>query len=131
MIQQRLLYAQSRKPEPDPEVDEDYLAGTFGKQVHSGNMRAALRLLSQSTTGQHSRVMKAHDQIDNTRPELGTVLDALKSKHPQGGEVSPDVLLQEEEVDAPIYHPVVFDSITGESVRAAVLKCGGGAGPSG
>ena len=107
-------------------MDEDHLAGTFGKQVHSGNMRAALCSLSQSTTGQHSRVMKAHDHIDDTRPELGTVLDALKSKHPQGGEVSPDVLLQEEEVDAPIYRPVVFDSITGDSVRAAVLKCGGG-----
>ena len=41
--------------------------------------------LSQSTTGQHSRVMNANDPIDDTHPELGTVLDALKSKHPQGG----------------------------------------------
>ena len=34
-------------------------------------------------------------------------------------------------MDAPIYHPVVFDTITGDSVRTAVLKCRGGVGPSG
>ena len=59
------------------------------------------------------------------------MLDALQNKHPQGGEVNQDALLQEDMVDAPIYHPVVFDTITGDSVRTAVLKCGGGAGPSG
>ena len=45
LIQQHLHYAQSRKPGADLEMDEDYVAGSFGKQVHAGNMRAALRLL--------------------------------------------------------------------------------------
>ena len=71
MIQQHLHYAQSRKPGPDLEMDEDYVAESFGKQVHTGNMRAALRLLSQSSTAQHSRVMNANDLIDDTHPELG------------------------------------------------------------
>ena len=108
VIQQHLHYAQSGKPGPDLKMDEDYVAGSFGKQVHAGNMRAALRLLSQSTTGQHSRVMNANDPIDDTHSELGTVLDALKSKHPQGGEANQDALLQENMVDAPILSPSCF-----------------------
>ena len=56
--------------------------------------------------------------------------DVLKEKYPKGQPVVQDSLLVEE--DGPLApHPVIFDSITGNSIRITALRTVWGAGPSG
>ena len=52
----------------------------------------------------------------------------LRSKHPEPTPCNSYALFDEH---APEVHPVVFESITADSVRKAALKTRGGAGPSG
>ena len=72
--------------------------------------------------------MSIHDKVNPTNGSDRTVLDDLKSKHPPGSEVNPDAILSDQELD---FHPVIFESIDAESIRAAALRTTGGAGPSG
>ena len=52
----------------------------------------------------------------------------IKQKHPHGKDADPEVLLPDipEEI-----HPIKFHSIDAESVKKAILKTKGAAGPSG
>ncbi len=130
VIQQHLRFSHSRQTagrNPD-----DQLASKFAKQMLVGNTRAALRLLSQSESGNQTRVLPVHQLVDPNQPSEGTVLDSLKAKHPTGQPAHPDALLERHNnIPGPEYHPVIFDGITAESIRKTVLRCGGAAGPSG
>ena len=55
-------------------------------------------------------------------------MQLLRSKHPEPTPCNSDALFDEH---APEVHPVVFESITADSVRKAALKTRGGAGHSG
>ena len=52
-------------------------------------------------------------------------------KHPQGRAVAPETLLTEPEVDEIYHDPIIFERITGESIKIAANKTQGAAGPSG
>ena len=128
-IQQRLLFAHSHMQ--GEQGNQDRAATKFAQQIHNGKTRAALRTLSQASSGQQTRILPVHELADKTQPTEETVLDVLKAKHPPGAEAHRDALLQEHEVDPPEFHPVIFNDITSEAVQAAALRCTGSAGPSG
>ena len=62
--------------------------------------------------------------------ESQSVLDILKSKHPSGQPVDPTTLVDKVN-DPPAFHPIIFDSIYGKTIRSAALRTKGAAGPSG
>ena len=51
----------------------------------------------------------------------------IQEKHPAPAECHPDAIIDHQ---APVVHPVVFETISGESVLKAVMNMHGGAGPS-
>ena len=87
---------------------------------------AALQLLCRRGNG---GVLHVHDPVDGSDPGLRTVLDILKSKHPQAQPASP-VAVPLLSSDVPEIHPVVFDRIDASSIRSATLHTKGAAGPS-
>jgi hypothetical protein len=119
---------QNRLPKPNPSKNGDtYLARTFSNLMFQGKTSAALQLLTQSG---NSGVLHVDDPADRSDPESQSVLDVLKSKHPQAQPASPDAVpfISSE---APQIHPVVFDQINATSIRSAALRTKGAAGPSG
>ena len=58
------------------------------------------------------------------------VLDVLRFKHPQPGKLNTTALVTTD-LDPLEVHSVLFDSLTGQSIRNAALRTRGSAGPSG
>ena len=72
-------------------------------------------------------MLHVNDPINNSDPGLQTVLNILKSKHPNAQPVSPDAILRDG-LETPQVHSVIFDRINASSIRSAAK---GAAGPSG
>ena len=87
----------------------------------------SLQLLTQNG---NSGVLPVNDPVHQSDSESQTVLDILKSKHPQAQPASPDTILWNSS-KAPQIHPVIFDQINASSIRSADLRTKGAAGPSG
>ena len=104
-IQKRLLQPARRK---------GHVSEVFSHLMLQGNVKAALRWLSQNTSEQ----VPIDDAVFNT----------LQSKHPRQGECQDSALYQ-----GPIelIEPVIFDGIDGSSIEKAARNMSGGAGPSG
>ena len=96
--------------------------------MSQGKVKAALRLLSSESRGKvlHPDDIAVEGESEGVQPK--TVLDVLKEKHPRGSSIDPEALLNS--APAPS-HPVVFEKLTGETIRHAALHCQGAAGPSG
>ena len=60
-----------------------------------------------------------------------TTRDILIQKHPEGKLPPPETLLTELEGDETCHDPIVFERITGDSIREAANRTHGTAGPSG
>ena len=62
-----------------------------------------------------------------------SVQEILSDKHPSVQPASADSLLQVEldSVRAPLFDPVLFDSLTGDLIKLAALRTQGAANPSG
>lgn len=118
---------ESKRRQRSAEAEDDHLAEVFTKQMLQGKVRAAGRLLSQTDRG---NVLALTQQADPSDPGSATVLDALKAKHPPAAPVDHDTLISDWP-GAPESHPVIFDQITGGTIRRAALRCEGSAGPSG
>ena len=122
---------QSRLPKFSPsgtaDQDQGNLARSFAKLLFQGKTNAALQLLSEQGKG---GVLRVDDLVDLGDHVQKPVLDILRSKHPHAQSVSP-AALPEGSTDPPEVHPVVFDQITGASIRCAALRTKGAAGPSG
>ena len=103
------------------------LARTFSKLMFQGKTRAAMQLLAKQGMGGILGVDDMIDLGDNTQKP---VLEILKSKHPPAQPISADAL-SERNADPPVVPPVVFEQITGSSIRSAALRTKGAAGPSG
>ena len=107
--------------------EEGALRG-FTKLMLLGNIRGALRVLSQTPSG-GVLSLSAHVEING---EQRRVFDILKDKHPQSpAPAHPDALVDEALADSPLFHPVLFEQITGDTIRSAALRTEGSAGPSG
>ena len=100
----------------------------FTKLMLLGNVRGALRVLSESPSGGvHS--LSAQVEVNG---EQHQVLDILKGKHPQTpAPVHPDALVDSASTASLPFHPVLFEKIDGDSIRQAALRTEGSAGPSG
>ncbi len=111
------------------QLSEGQLASRFSRLMLAGKTGAALRLLADEGRGS---VLPAHQRITPDDPSAGTVLDTLKDKHPPAGDVDAEALISDSE-RGPDWHPDLFNQITGDCIRRAVLKLksGGSAGPSG
>ena len=122
-IQHRLSTSKRTKRE---EADE--LKQIFAREMSKGNTKAALRTLSKECRG---TVLNLNDIVLSSDGTRATVFDILKSKHPpSGGPPDPDTLI-DAAFNPPVVHPVIFDSIQGQTIRSAALHTSGAAGPSG
>ena len=117
-----------RSDSPNPARDVSDRSRSFARMMSQGKVKAALRLLSSESKG---KVLDPDDIAveggsEGVQPK--TVLDVLKEKHPQGSSIDPEALLDSAPVPS---HPVVFEKLTGETIRHAALHCQCAAGPSG
>ena len=102
--------------------NKDSLARAFQKLVSVGNVKAALRLITeQGSDGCLS--------LDSSQPDGRSVRDHIMDKHPSGKQADPNAISTEVPADDP--HPIVFDRIDGPMVRQVVHHLSGSAGPSG
>ena len=98
-------------------IEKDAVARTFAKLMMAGNVKTALRYLSDN-----------HDvgllSLDEQSAEGMTVCQALKAKHPAPGEVKVDAQLPQDSSGTNSTHPVIFERITGilSEQRLFVLK---------
>ena len=104
---------------PRSASDDAKMARKFSNLKMEGKVRAALQLLTKGTESGSLR-------LDDVVEESGkTVRDILKDKHPHS---EPPVLLSSEVADND-FHPVIFDSITAETIRKSALLTESTAGP--
>ena len=75
--------------------------------MFKGNTSAALQLLSQSGK---DGVMHANDVINANDSCSQTILEVLKSKHPQAEQASTEAI-QVNDTEIPQVHPLVFNRI--------------------
>ena len=115
-IQSRLNTCQQRRH------DGAKVARSFEKLVAAGNVKAALRLVTeQSNTGCLG--------LDSLQPDGRTVKDHLLDKHPPDNPAAPSTISGTPSVPEP--HPIVFEQIDGSLIRSTIQRLSGSAGPSG
>ena len=102
---------------------DDDLVKSFAKLMRQGRIGAAIRLLSRN----NSCLLDLNTLVNGE--EGRTVLDELIAKHPNKAAIEREALLSN--ATAKDFHPVIFESITGESIHRSALKTTGSAGPSG
>ena len=124
-VEGRVIQQHTRQATHHPK--EESLASSFSKMMLAGKTNAALRLLTKEGRGS---TLPLDQVLDPSNPSDGTVLDALKAKHPPPQPVNQQALLTNTDL-APETHPILFDSITSSTIRSAALRCSGSAGPSG
>ena len=122
-IQTRLPPLQQRNTVSQNE--EDSLAFRFASLMSEGKTRAAVRLLKENDGG-GPLVLDGMLQTANGQE---TVREILRNKHPKGKPTLQTAVVN----DIPIQeaHPIIYESITSESILKAVLRTDGSAGPSG
>ena len=104
---------QNHLPKPNASKNgSTNLARTFLNLMFQGKTSAALQLLTQNGNG---GVLHVDDPVHRSDSESQTVLDILKSKHPQAQPASPDTILWNSS-EAPQIHPVIFDQINASSI---------------
>ncbi len=114
-IQQYLLHR-------SPNYHTNSTAHAFAKLMTNGKVNGALRLLSDEHGG---GPLPLDDLVDGQT----TVLEVLISKHPPAQQLRAEAILPESEQRPPV-HSVLFERITGPTIRAAALLTKGSAGPS-
>ena len=102
---------------------QEDITRTFTKLILLGNVTAAMRVITDHSTG---GVL----DLDAKTSDDKTVYHVLKEKHPLGMDADDDALLASNEGPEPP-HPVLFDLRTGESIKSAALRTFGASGPSG
>ena len=106
---------QARLAIHSPPLSPEQLSRKFAAYMFAGNTRAALRLLDDSPV---AGMQEITDEVFNT----------LKALHPDPEPVDPCTLYTDE---VPTVHPIIFEELTGESIRKAALHTFGSAGVSG
>ena len=87
----------------------------FSQEMKKGNANSAMKILTDN--------MK-----NGFLPLTGHTLNELQLKHPEGKEVSQEILLTDAQE---IIHPIKFESINVEKLQKAAFKIQGGSGPLG
>ena len=97
------------------------IAKRFSDLMLIGDVKGAIRLLSNRENGS---VLSLDTLINGS-----SVKDILHDKHPNGQPIKPSAL-----VSGPsnsISHPILFDQLTPDLIRATALRSSGSSGPSG
>ena len=102
---------------------QEDITRTFTKLMLLGNVKSAMRVIADSSTG---GVLNLDAKVSENK----TVHEVLKEKHPEGMDAIEDALLATTARLQPP-HPVLFDRLTGESIKYAALRTFGSSGPSG
>ena len=114
-------------------IDNDnQTARKFANLMFEGKTNAALRLLStDDCRGALLSLDKVIGDIDADQSPQ-TVRDVLRAKHPSARSLNEAAILKiEPGAHLPTTHPVLFEGITADSIKAAALRSQGAAGPSG
>ena len=80
--------------------------------------------VGSTPTGLSFCTTRSFDKIDNNNN------NELKAKHPCSQPICEEALLSPSAATSS-FHPVVFDTLNGVSIRCAALRTKGAAGPSG
>ena len=114
-------------------VEFEKIARGFSRLMLQGKIHQAVRLISNAEKGGplsvDDLVPVGTDVDGNTNWQ--TTRDVLIQKHPEGKLPPPETLLTELEGDETCHDPIVFERITGDSIRQAANRTHGTAGPSG
>ena len=120
-IQQRLRNADHRS--------RDDTSRAFARLMFCGRTKAALKLITEDKGGgplsPHSLAEPPPEQKDEW-----TVLDELRSKHPEGKPASQNCIV-DTSPNKGVFHPVIIDNLDGKTIRETTLRIQGSAGPSG
>ena len=105
---------------------------TFARLVFAGKLGAAMRLLSEHASGDAG----GGGVLDLAEPEspgsTTTVRDVLLLKHPPAAGLKEEALCNTDPTFQPVeVHPILFEGITGSTIRQAALRTRDFAGPSG
>ena len=91
----------------------------FAHLLFCARTKATLKLITEDKDGgplsPHSLVEPPTGQADEW-----TVLDELRSKHPEGKPVSQNCIADESPNGA-LFHPIIFDNLDGKTIRETVL----------
>ena len=99
--------------------------------MFQGNVKGALRVLNEngSKTGQP---LSLSSPLSESDPSLGSVCDAVLSKHPDPGPISPShCLLSATPPTDHDPHSMLFQQLDGVLIRRTIMTMSGAAGPSG
>lgn len=102
--------------------DEGRTARSFEKLVSAGNVKAAMRLITEHQD-------RGCLPLDSLQPDGRTVKQHLQDKHPPGRPAIPSAISDSPPAAEP--HEVIFDQIDGPLIRSIVQGMDGSAGPSG
>ena len=95
--------------------------------MFQGKITAAIDMLCrQGKTG----ILHVSDKVECGEQGHLPVADVLKAKHPAAKSAHPSALIENSDA-YPTVPPVVFDQITGSSIRQAALRMKGAHSPSG
>jgi len=117
-ILQDRIKAEKSKSKTHP----DKLRRHFSKLMQEGKISAAGNVVQSGNTG---GVLDLKEKVG-----AKSVLEILQEKHPEAKPLQPDLTIHQWK-SARKFHPVIFDSLDGESILKASLKTRGSAGPSG
>lgn len=116
VIQGRLTVHNARK-------QSEKIASAFERLVSVGNIKAAIRLVTEQ--GRGAPLPLSHLQADGRSTK-----EHLLDKHPNPQPIAPEALF-DGSVRSGANHPVAFATITAETIRKTIQRMSGLAGPSG
>ena len=116
---------QQRLPRSDPSNGSSNLACNFSNLMFAGKCKAALDLLSNSSS---RGLIHLNNPVDASNPDSPSVKQILISKHPEGQPAYSSCIIPLEPEDP---HPIIFDALNGDAIHSAALKVNGASSPSG
>ncbi|CAB4045801.1 Hypothetical predicted protein, partial [Paramuricea clavata] len=119
---QRHLISQTNMP-----FEYKKITRGFSRLMLQGKVHQAVRLISIAD----KRDALIHDVDSNGNAIWKTTREILLEKHPEGKTPIPETLLSDTEFDQTCFDPIIFERLTGESIKQAAMRTNGAAGPSG
>ena len=124
---QRHLISQTNKP-----FEYEKITRGFNRLMLQGKVHEAVRLISIANKGGLLSLDALIPDVDNNGNAIWkTTRDVLLEKHPEGKTSTPETLLSENEFDQTHFDPIIFERLTGESIKQAAMRTNGTADPSG
>ena len=94
--------------------------------MNEGKVKKALKILSNATTG---GILKLDEVVNDSNAEK-TVRDIIREKHPDSKQAIAESILHKDDSSS-LPCSFLFENISGDEIRQAVLRTDGAAGPLG